>query len=583
MWRDDAAAAPRRASATSSSPRSRRRSTAARRSSRCRSRRSASWSHELGFKAERVHVVAAGYRPAFTPGGEKSPTPLVVAVGRLVPVKRFDLLIDALVALQGRASRAAGGDRRRGLRARRRSRRRSAPRGAETWITLPGRVDDDELRRPLPPRVGRRQHVGARGLGHDDHRGRRVRHAGGRHPHRRPRRRGDRRRERACSPTTAPSDSPPGSTVLADDALRGRLARRRARHAAAFTWERDGTRHPRGARAEAAIQRRTDRVTSTLTERAPRAEPDGVAGISAPAGSASPRLHRARRSSRTSRSLLTAPGQGRRRHEELPLPRSGPAARRGRASMWDPNIGLGTVTHQNIGYLFPMGPYYWLMQALGVPDWVRSGSGSASILFFAGARRPLPAAHARRAGPRRRRRARSSYMFTPVLARLRGADLGDPALPWAALPWMIALDDPRRCATTAAGAIPALFALVVQLVGGVNATALDLRRHRAGAVDRCTRGWSPARSRGGARSASPSRRSACSRSSTSLWWMAGLSVAGQLRARHPQVHRDGQDGVAARRRRRGAARARLLVLLRPATGSARGSRPSIRLHAAPRG
>ncbi|HMG25814.1 MAG TPA: alpha-(1-_3)-arabinofuranosyltransferase family protein, partial [Acidimicrobiia bacterium] len=23
-------------------------------------------------------------------------------------------------------------------------------------------------------------------------------------------------------------------------------------------------------------------------------------------------------------------------------------------SMWDPNIGLGTVTHQNIGYLFPM-------------------------------------------------------------------------------------------------------------------------------------------------------------------------------------------------------------------------------------
>ena len=29
-------------------------------------------------------------------------------------------------------------------------------------------------------------------------------------------------------------------------------------------------------------------------------------------------------------------------------------------SMWDPNIGLGTVTHQNLGYLFPLGPYYWL-------------------------------------------------------------------------------------------------------------------------------------------------------------------------------------------------------------------------------
>ena len=42
-----------------------------------------------------------GSRPAAT----KSPTPLVVAVGRLVPVKRFELLIDALVRLQARAPR----------------------------------------------------------------------------------------------------------------------------------------------------------------------------------------------------------------------------------------------------------------------------------------------------------------------------------------------------------------------------------------------------------------------------------------------------------------------------------------------
>jgi arabinofuranan 3-O-arabinosyltransferase len=35
-------------------------------------------------------------------------------------------------------------------------------------------------------------------------------------------------------------------------------------------------------------------------------------------------------------------------------------------SMWDPNIGLGTVTHQNIGYLFPMGPWYLLAAGLGV-------------------------------------------------------------------------------------------------------------------------------------------------------------------------------------------------------------------------
>ena len=38
--------------------------------------------------------------------------------------------------------------------------------------------------------------------------------------------------------------------------------------------------------------------------------------------------------------------------------------------MWDAGTGLGTVTHQTLGYLFPMGPYYWLMQTLGFPDWV---------------------------------------------------------------------------------------------------------------------------------------------------------------------------------------------------------------------
>src|SRR5450432_3385648 len=35
-------------------------------------------------------------------------------------------------------------------------------------------------------------------------------------------------------------------------------------------------------------------------------------------------------------------------------------------SMWDPHIGLGTVTHQNIGYLFPMGPFYAVTHALGI-------------------------------------------------------------------------------------------------------------------------------------------------------------------------------------------------------------------------
>ena len=55
------------------------------------------------------------------------------------------------------------------------------------------------------------------------------------------------------------------------------------------------------------------------------------------------------------------------------------------ASMWDPTIGLGTVTHQTIGYLFPLGPYYWVMDRLGVPDWLTQRLWLGSILFAAGA------------------------------------------------------------------------------------------------------------------------------------------------------------------------------------------------------
>ncbi len=39
-------------------------------------------------------------------------------------------------------------------------------------------------------------------------------------------------------------------------------------------------------------------------------------------------------------------------------------------SAWDPDFGAGTVTHENIGFLFPMGPYYWLVAELHIPLWV---------------------------------------------------------------------------------------------------------------------------------------------------------------------------------------------------------------------
>jgi glycosyltransferase involved in cell wall biosynthesis len=49
----------------------------------------------LGFRAERVTAVDNGIDSFFTPGGVRASEPLVVAAGRLAPVKRFELLLDA--------------------------------------------------------------------------------------------------------------------------------------------------------------------------------------------------------------------------------------------------------------------------------------------------------------------------------------------------------------------------------------------------------------------------------------------------------------------------------------------------------
>ncbi len=50
---------------------------------------------DLGFDPARVAVVHPGIDPRYSPGGPESPEPLVMAVGRLAPVKRYDRLIQA--------------------------------------------------------------------------------------------------------------------------------------------------------------------------------------------------------------------------------------------------------------------------------------------------------------------------------------------------------------------------------------------------------------------------------------------------------------------------------------------------------
>jgi len=102
---------------------------------------------DLHFRSSRVSVVEPGIDARFSPGPEphvRAADPLVVAVGRLVPVKRFDRLIDALAASRLRHPRLRAvivgeGYERPALES------LIASHGAEEWIELPGRIDDAAL------------------------------------------------------------------------------------------------------------------------------------------------------------------------------------------------------------------------------------------------------------------------------------------------------------------------------------------------------------------------------------------------------------------------------------------------------
>ncbi len=137
-------------------------------------------------------------------------------------------------------------------------------------------------------------------------------------------------------------------------------------------------------------------------------------------------------------------------------------------TMWDPNVGMGTLTHQTIGYLFPMGPWYWVFERLGFPDWVAQRLWLASVIFAAGAGM-LFLARTLRWGGVGPIVAALAYAFSPYVLDY-SARISVILLPWAALPWLIALA--QRALARGGWRHPALFALVVLSVGGVNATAL---------------------------------------------------------------------------------------------------------------
>ena len=137
-------------------------------------------------------------------------------------------------------------------------------------------------------------------------------------------------------------------------------------------------------------------------------------------------------------------------------------------NLWNPKIGAGTVTHQMLGYLWPMGPYYYIMDALQIPDWVAQRVWWGLLIFVAaiGARLLATSLGASLSGSML---AGLAYGFSPYFlqyfARLSGL-----LLPWAGLPFLIWCA--VRARADSSWRWPALFALIVGTVGTVNATAL---------------------------------------------------------------------------------------------------------------
>ncbi len=137
-------------------------------------------------------------------------------------------------------------------------------------------------------------------------------------------------------------------------------------------------------------------------------------------------------------------------------------------SLWDPNVALGTVTHENIGYLLPMGPFYWVLAELHVPLWVAQRLWMGSLLFAAGAGALYLCRTVGLSGPGRYVTA-LAFTFTPYVLQYAGR-ISVILMPWAGLPWMVAF---VILALRRGGwRYPALFALVVALVSGINASSI---------------------------------------------------------------------------------------------------------------
>ncbi|MGH9214828.1 MAG: alpha-(1-_3)-arabinofuranosyltransferase domain-containing protein [Acidimicrobiales bacterium] len=190
------------------------------------------------------------------------------------------------------------------------------------------------------------------------------------------------------------------------------------------------------------------------------------------------------------------------------------------ASMWEPGVAFGTVPHQRIGFLWPMAPFFWAGDRLGLPDWVTQRLWLAALFVAAGLGvralgRYLGLSEAGAWA------AAVAYAWNPYsLGYVHRTSV--LLLPWAGLGWLVLLA--ARAVRRGGWRDPAAFALVALTVGGANATAFLLAGlapalwlvHEAlgpGAVRR--------------RALRAGGRLALLTAGVSVWWAVALAVQGR--------------------------------------------------------
>ncbi|MEO5651971.1 MAG: alpha-(1-_3)-arabinofuranosyltransferase family protein, partial [Marmoricola sp.] len=137
--------------------------------------------------------------------------------------------------------------------------------------------------------------------------------------------------------------------------------------------------------------------------------------------------------------------------------------------LWDPQGGFGQVQNQAYGYLFPMGPFFWLGDVLSVPGWAIQRLWWSLLLVVAFLGVVKLAGSLGLGSPTSRILAAFAYALSPRILTLLGP-ISIEAWPSAVAPWVLVplvLGAQRGSPRSAA----LLSALAVAAVGGVNAAA----------------------------------------------------------------------------------------------------------------